>query len=159
MASLLLACHCRLKRKPFIDIFSYMSSNESPKESNNILVKIFLLPIKGYQKFISPLLGSNCIYEPSCSEYVKIALIKHGIIKGSILGIARLLRCSRFYMGGPDPVPEKFSFKHIRNQRIAFRRHKFRKITKGTKITKSTTENKETDKLKSNKGSKSVQNL
>lgn len=119
---------------------SYMSlnenSNESPNEGHNILVKIFLLPIKGYQKFISPLLGSNCIYEPSCSEYVKTALIKHGIIKGSILGIARLLRCSRFYMGGPDPVPEKFSFKHIRNQRIAFRRHHFKKTFQRRKSTK-----------------------
>ena len=49
--------------------------------------------------------------------------MRFGIIKGTILGFSRILRCSRLYYGGPDDVPETFSFKDIRAKRIAFRRH------------------------------------
>lgn len=93
-------------------------------KTKTVIRKAFLLPVKAYQKLISPMLGANCIYSPTCSEYFKQAVMLHGIIKGSILGTARILRCSRFYMGGPDPVPEEFSFKYIRERRTIFRRHK-----------------------------------
>ena len=46
-----------------------------------------------------------------------------GIIRGTILGISRILRCNRLYYGGPDDVPSSFSWRHIRDRRIAFRRH------------------------------------
>lgn len=90
----------------------------------NTLKKAFLLPVAAYQKFISPMLGSNCIYSPTCSEYFKQAVMKHGIAKGTILGVARILRCNRFYMGGPDPVPDEFSFKYIKDRRTIFRRRR-----------------------------------
>ena len=89
----------------------------------NVARKIFLLPVKGYQKLISPLLGGNCIYCPTCSEYFNRSVMRFGIMKGTILGFSRILRCSRLYYGGPDDVPETFSFKEIRARRIAFRRH------------------------------------
>ena len=91
--------------------------------SRNVARRIFLLPVKGYRKLISPMLGDNCIYCPSCSEYFSTAVMRFGILKGSILGISRILRCNRLYYGGPDEVPETFSFRHIRDRRIAFRRH------------------------------------
>ena len=89
----------------------------------NILRKIYLLPLSGYQKFISPLLGGNCIYSPTCSEYFKKSVIKFGIVRGTILGTSRILRCSRLYYGGFDDIPHTFSFRYMRAQRIAFRRH------------------------------------
>ena len=78
------------------------------KLSNNIK-KIFFIPrkiaillINFYQKFISPGLGKKCKYYPSCSEYTKQAVDKYGIIKGSILGMYRILRCNPFSKGGID---------------------------------------------------------
>lgn len=88
-----------------------------------ILTKIWLLPVRFYKKYISPAIGSNCIYEPSCSTYFAQCVEKFGIIKGTILGIDRLLRCNRFFLGGIDPVPEEFSFKSIRFRHVAFKRH------------------------------------
>lgn len=89
--------------------------------------KIFLAPVRFYQKHISSGLGAHCNYTPSCSQYLVEAVEMHGILKGFILGVARLLRCSKYFMGGPDPVPEQFSFKAIRNAYIAFRRRPFPK--------------------------------
>ncbi len=89
----------------------------------NIARKIYLLPVKGYQKLISPLLGRNCIYSPTCSEYFNRCVLKFGIVKGSVLGFSRICRCSRLYYGGPDDVPQTFSFKDMKARRIAFRRH------------------------------------
>ncbi len=63
-----------------------------------------------YRKFLSPLKGQPvCKYYPSCSEYFITAVEKHGIIKGTILGSWRLLRCNPWSMGGIDYVPYKFT--------------------------------------------------
>ncbi len=67
---------------------------------------LFLLIIKFYQFFISPWLGKNCIYTPTCSEYAKEALNTYGTIKGLFLSIKRILRCNPFVNGGYDPVPK-----------------------------------------------------
>ena len=63
--------------------------------------------IKFYQNCISPLLPSVCRYKPSCSEYFIQALQIHGVWKGSILGIKRILRCHPWGGSGYDPVPPK----------------------------------------------------
>lgn len=89
----------------------------------NIARKIYLLPVKAYQKLLSPWLGKNCIYSPTCSEYFNRAVLEFGIIRGTILGTSRILRCNRLYYGGPDELPENFSWRNIRDRRIAFRRH------------------------------------
>lgn len=69
------------------------------------MVKNFLiLLIKGYQKFISPLLGKNCRFYPTCSQYTIQALEKYGLIKGSLLSIKRIVKCNPFHPGGYDPV-------------------------------------------------------
>ena len=61
---------------------------------SQLLALPFFILIKIYRLFISQLLGKNCIYTPSCSEYGIIALRKHGIFKGSFLTAKRILRCN-----------------------------------------------------------------
>ncbi len=66
---------------------------------------IFL--IESYQKHISFFLenkGIKCKFYPTCSEYMKQAVLKYGIIKGGFLGIKRILKCNPFSKGGYDPV-------------------------------------------------------
>ena len=72
---------------------------------SQLLALPFILLIKIYRLFISPLLGKNCIYTPSCSEYGIIALRKHGIFKGSFLTAKRILRCNSLFKGGYDFFP------------------------------------------------------
>jgi len=91
---------------------------------NTIIRQIFLIPVYLYKGLISPYIGGSCIYSPTCSSYFVEAVAKHGIIKGTTLGVARIARCHRGYYGGPDPVPENFSFKEIKKNKIIFKRHK-----------------------------------
>jgi uncharacterized protein len=65
-------------------------------------VVIFLL--KGYKRFLSPLLPSACRYYPTCSEYMAEAVAKHGVVLGVWMGLKRLGRCHPFHEGGYDPV-------------------------------------------------------
>lgn len=67
--------------------------------------RIFCLIIKFYRNFISPLFPPSCRYYPTCSEYAYEAIKKYGAVKGSWLGIKRILRCHPFHEGGCDPVP------------------------------------------------------
>ena len=64
-----------------------------------------LLLIRGYQTFLSPLLGSNCRFYPTCSHYTYQAVEIHGVTRGGWMGIKRVLRCNPFNPGGFDPVP------------------------------------------------------
>ncbi|MGD1823106.1 MAG: membrane protein insertion efficiency factor YidD [Pleomorphochaeta sp.] len=91
------------------------------------LRSLYLIPIYIYKGVISPYIGGSCIYSPTCSTYFVQAVTKHGIIKGSILGIVRIFRCSRFYLGGYDPVPDEFSFKIIKTNNTIFRRRRNKK--------------------------------
>jgi putative membrane protein insertion efficiency factor len=67
--------------------------------------RIVMLPIRGYQKFISPALPPSCRFSPSCSQYTLEAVSKYGALKGLWLGLRRLIRCHPFNPGGYDPVP------------------------------------------------------
>lgn len=71
----------------------------------NILVKLLILPIRFYQKVISPLKPPCCRFTPSCSAYAIQALRKHGPLKGSLLAVWRILRCNPWGGSGYDPVP------------------------------------------------------
>jgi len=66
---------------------------------------MLLALIRGYQYAISPLLGRNCRYLPTCSEYAAEAVTKYGAIKGGWLGVKRVCRCHPWHPGGYDPVP------------------------------------------------------
>lgn len=72
-----------------------------------VMVKNTLIGlIRIYQKYLSPLKGrATCIYTPTCSQYAMESLKKHGVIKGVLLSIWRILRCNPFSKGGYDPVP------------------------------------------------------
>ena len=66
---------------------------------------MLLAVIRGYQYAISPLLGQNCRYLPTCSEYTAEAVTKYGAIRGGWLGVKRVCRCHPWHPGGYDPVP------------------------------------------------------
>ena len=66
--------------------------------------KLMILMIRGYQKFISPLFPPTCRFYPTWSVYCIQALEKYGVIKGSFLGIKRILKCHPFHPGGYDPL-------------------------------------------------------
>lgn len=72
--------------------------------------------IKGYKKFISPFLGDNCRFYPTCSMYAVEALQVHGVLKGTILAGWRFLRCNPLCEGGIDPVPAKGKWKNDKQQ-------------------------------------------
>lgn len=67
--------------------------------------KIFLFTIRCYQLILSPFLGRNCRFYPTCSVYTYEAIHKHGLLKGILLGGKRLLKCHPLHPGGVDPVP------------------------------------------------------
>ena len=69
------------------------------------LLAVFLVPLRLYRAVISPALGPRCRYYPSCSAYAEEAIREHGIVRGTGLGVWRLLRCNPFSHGGYDPVP------------------------------------------------------
>jgi hypothetical protein len=73
--------------------------------------KAFLLPLRAYQRVLSPLLGNRCKYYPSCSEYAAQAIDRYGILRGLVLAGWRLLRCNPFSHGGYDPVDDQRLFR------------------------------------------------
>ena len=66
----------------------------------------FILLLRGYKRFISPLLGPRCRFVPSCSEYAMQAIGRFGTLKGGWLAMRRLGRCHPLHPGGLDPVPD-----------------------------------------------------
>lgn len=67
--------------------------------------KLFLLLLRGYKLGISPFLGQNCRFYPSCSDYAAEAIREYGAVKGSALAARRLCKCHPWHPGGFDPVP------------------------------------------------------
>ena len=66
---------------------------------------IIVETIRSYQRFISPVLGANCRFYPSCSSYACEAIEKHGVLQGAWLSAKRICCCHPFHAGGIDPVP------------------------------------------------------
>ena len=77
----------------------------SAKGSCGFTAGALILLIKIYQKFISPLYPPCCRFQPTCSHYAVEALRTHGLIRGLVLGVRRILRCHPWHPGGYDPVP------------------------------------------------------
>jgi uncharacterized protein len=80
-----------------------------PHKVHQYVTRLLILMIGIYQKILSPVIGINCRFYPSCSNYAKEALTSHGSFKGVILASCRILRCNPYCEGGHDPVPEQFS--------------------------------------------------
>lgn len=66
--------------------------------------KFFLLVIRLYQTYLSPMMGPHCRFYPTCSEYAKIAISRYGALKGGWMAVKRICRCHPFHAGGYDPV-------------------------------------------------------
>jgi putative membrane protein insertion efficiency factor len=71
------------------------------------LKKLFIFPIRVYQRYVSPLLGKNCRFDPTCSHYTAQAIDEWGVLKGCWLGFRRILKCQPWGSFGYDPVPKK----------------------------------------------------
>lgn len=72
-----------------------------------MIAKKLLLGLIGFYRYaISPFLGRNCRFHPTCSEYAMEAVEQHGALRGGWLALKRVGRCHPFHPGGYDPVPE-----------------------------------------------------
>jgi len=80
-------------------------SQDSTARTATVPARLVMMPIAGYRRFISPLLGPRCRFAPSCSEYALGALAEHGAAGGLWLAAKRIARCHPFNPGGYDPVP------------------------------------------------------
>ena len=78
-----------------------MAQNQSP------LQWLATTIIRGYQIFISPILGPKCRFHPTCSYYAIEAIKTHGAVKGCWFALKRILKCHPLHPGGSDPVPPK----------------------------------------------------
>ena len=63
--------------------------------------------VRAYQALVSPFLPSACRFTPTCSEYARLALVEHGVLRGGALAVWRLARCHPFHPGGYDPPPAR----------------------------------------------------
>lgn len=80
-----------------------------------MMKKIVIGLILFYQKYLSALKSTKCPYFPTCSQYGLEAVTQHGVLKGGMLGIWRILRCNPFSKGGYDPVPSMKDMKDKTN--------------------------------------------
>ena len=78
---------------------------------NKFIIFPFILFIRVYQLIISPMLGSNCRFIPTCSEYAMESLREYGLIKGIFLSIKRIGKCHPWGSHGYDPIPNKMEKK------------------------------------------------
>lgn len=83
---------------------------ETNQPVNTLSRQLLIKSVRGYQKILSPVLGCNCRFHPSCSHYAIEAIDRHGSILGLGLTMWRLLRCNPLSDGGHDPVPLQLSF-------------------------------------------------
>jgi putative membrane protein insertion efficiency factor len=67
--------------------------------------RVALALIGAYQRWVSPVTAGRCRYLPTCSAYAAEAIDRHGVLRGSVLAVARIGRCHPFHEGGYDPVP------------------------------------------------------
>lgn len=72
-----------------------------------MIKRLFIIPVRLYQMLISPFLGQNCRYQPSCSQYMIEAIEEWGPVKGIWMGVKRILSCHPWGGHGHDPVPKK----------------------------------------------------
>ncbi len=66
------------------------------------MTRLLIWCLDRYKRWISPLLPKACRFSPTCSEYARLALLKHGLARGTFLAAGRLLRCQPFHPGGID---------------------------------------------------------
>ena len=72
-----------------------------------MLRSLALATLSAYKRLLSPLLPAACRFAPTCSEYAREAIEKHGLLRGGTLAVRRLCRCGPWHPGGYDPVPSR----------------------------------------------------
>ena len=77
--------------------------------------RLVLKLLAGYKRWLSPVLPAACRFTPTCSEYAAEAVLRHGVLRGTLLAFWRLLRCHPLGGRGLDPVPEHFRCGHALN--------------------------------------------
>lgn len=80
----------------------------------SIVVRVFIRIVRAYQIVLSPWIGQQCRFHPSCSSYAVEAVRRFGLLCGLWLAVFRILRCNPFCHGGFDPVPRTFSLRPVR---------------------------------------------
>ncbi len=80
-------------------------SNPPEIRRGGFAVRGSLAFIRMYQRWLSPVMGTHCRFEPTCSRFTYMAIERYGFLKGWALGLYRILRCNPFTTGGYDPVP------------------------------------------------------
>ncbi|TDE21447.1 membrane protein insertion efficiency factor YidD [Actinomadura sp. 6K520] len=86
-----------------------VNPSRTPAGSPGPVASLLILLVRAYRRFLSPLLGQQCRFQPSCSAYGLEALQVHGALRGTWLTARRIARCHPFHPGGHDPVPPKKS--------------------------------------------------
>ena len=82
-------------------------AEQHPREGLSLGQRIILAGIRGYRMTLSPWIGRQCRFYPTCSVYAEQAVEEHGVTSGVRLAVRRLARCHPFHPGGVDLVPEK----------------------------------------------------
>jgi uncharacterized protein len=80
-----------------------------------VIDRLLILVLRGYKRWISPLIGPACRFHPTCSVYAMEAISRFGALKGSWLAARRLVRCHPLHPGGFDPVPPRNEIPSDRN--------------------------------------------
>jgi uncharacterized protein len=76
-----------------------------------MLRQTLLATIRAYQYLLSPWIGGSCRFWPTCSDYAREAIERHGAARGSWMMVTRLARCHPYSRGGVDPVPARFQWR------------------------------------------------
>jgi len=75
------------------------------------VTRLILTLLAAYKRILSPLFGPRCRFDPSCSDYARVAIARFGAARGGMLAMWRLARCQPLCDGGSDPVPLSFTFR------------------------------------------------
>ena len=90
-----------MRRSPFLSALFHAAS-QLVHGVGWLMAQAMIGMVRLYQIFLSPLLGRNCRYTPTCSQYFILAVQKYGPLRGAFKGICRILRCHPFHEGGED---------------------------------------------------------
>ena len=93
-------------RAPAVHQAARIARPGAPSPAGPRVKALALLLLRGYKRFISPLLGQHCRFHPTCSVYTMQAIERFGVLRGGWMGARRIGRCHPFHPGGIDEVPE-----------------------------------------------------
>jgi putative membrane protein insertion efficiency factor len=79
--------------------------SRAPQRAKAVIDRFIIHVLRGYKRWLSPLLGPRCRFSPTCSEYAMLAIARFGTLRGGWLALRRIARCHPLHPGGHDPVP------------------------------------------------------